>query len=196
MGKQNNVKIIGTIMNPLKLSHTTCGTNIYSTVLEVKRNSGNIDKIPIELKESEWFNKNLKVGTKVMVEGEIRSYTFYGHLKIIIWAYKITELEEFEQDINMIEIVGYICIKPLFRITPLGKKICEVRIAVNRGVDKNSYIPCVLWGLNAEYASYLNVGAKINIEGRIQSRDYNKTIDGCVVQKTAFEVSCDSIELV
>ena len=48
-------------------------------------------------------------------------------------------------------------------------------IAVNR--NKSSYyFPCILWGDTAEIAKKLEVGEKVKLIGRIQSRKYIKKI--------------------
>lgn len=52
-------------------------------------------------------------------------------------------------------------------------------------------------GRNAAYAETLQVGDKVAIEGRIQSREYRKfTDEGYLITKTAYEVSITGIELI
>lgn len=63
-------------------------------------------------------------------------------------------------------------------------------LAVNRAYGKSDYIPCICWGRNARYAGNLTVGSRIQLRGRIQSREYQKRIgEGKVVDKIAYEVS-------
>lgn len=63
-------------------------------------------------------------------------------------------------------------------------------IAVNRTYGKSDYIPSIAWGRNASYISELNVGTKISITGRIQSRAYHKKVDEeTTIDKIAYEVS-------
>ena len=69
-------------------------------------------------------------------------------------------------------------------------------IAVNRMYNKSDYIPTIAWGRNAVYGGSLEVGDKVALEGRIQSREYRKfTDEGEAVTKTAYEVSASSLEL-
>ncbi len=69
-------------------------------------------------------------------------------------------------------------------------------IAVNRAYNKSDYIPCIAWGRNARYAQTFNVGEKVQILGRIQSREYNKAHeDGSVEKKIAYEVSVGQISI-
>ena len=97
---------------------------------------------------------------------------------------------EEENDINHIEINAFICKEPKFRTTPLGRDIADVLFAVNRQYGKSDYIPTIFWGRNAEYISHQEVGTRVNVIGRIQSRNYTKSLDnGEVINRTAYEVS-------
>ncbi|MBR6693124.1 MAG: single-stranded DNA-binding protein, partial [Clostridia bacterium] len=59
---------------------------------------------------------------------------------------------------------------------------------------KSDYIPCIAWGRNARFCRSFEVGEKVAIEGRIQSREYVKKIDESLQeQKTAFEISISKI---
>ena len=63
-------------------------------------------------------------------------------------------------------------------------------VAVNRSYKKSDYIPCILWGRNAKFCETLNVGSRVKLTGRIQSRKYEKKLeDGTVLSKVAYEVS-------
>ena len=92
-------------------------------------------------------------------------------------------------DNNIIELDGYICKPVIYRVTPLNREICDVLLAVNRGNNKSDYIPCIAWGSNAQFVSSLEVPERLRIVGRIQSREYNKSIGLEVVTKRAYEVS-------
>jgi Single-stranded DNA-binding protein len=68
-------------------------------------------------------------------------------------------------------------------------------IAVNRSYGKSDYIPCICWGRNARFASGFEVGAHVQILGRIQSREYVKKLDMQeTVKRIAYEVSVSKIE--
>ena len=64
-------------------------------------------------------------------------------------------------------------------------------IAVNRNYGKSDYIPCILWGRNASFTSTLGVGTHVEVEGRIQSREYRNSAGE---NRVAYEVSCSSIK--
>ena len=68
-------------------------------------------------------------------------------------------------------------------------------LAVNRMYNKSDYIPCIAWGRNAIYSSTLEIGDKIALQGRLQSRQYKKKReDGEVEVRTAYEVSILQLE--
>ena len=69
-------------------------------------------------------------------------------------------------------------------------------MAVNRSYNKSDYLPCIAWGRNARYVKNFNVGDKVSVTGRIQSRDYQKRINDELITKTAYEVSLNRIELI
>ena len=82
-----------------------------------------------------------------------------------------------------------------FRITPFGREICDLLIAVNRAYKKSDYIPCICWGRNARYCENLEVGDHVKIWGRIQSRQYQKKHVNDENQiKTAYEISITKLE--
>ena len=96
---------------------------------------------------------------------------------------------------NDISLEGFLCKAPIKRTSPLGREICDLMLAVNRQYNKSDYIPAIAWGRNAIYAATLNVGEKIFVEGRLQSREYRKyTDDGTVEIRTAYEVSIGRLE--
>lgn len=191
--EENKVKLIGTISEPFELSHETYDMEVYSTILDVKRDSGVVDKVPIQVIATKHLANLFKVGTQIFIEGEVRTYNKENHLKIIIFANRITEVFG-EKDINEIEMIGYLCKPPIYRVTPFGRKICDLLVAVPRFYTdrrKSAYVPCIVWGRNAEFAQNLQVGDKVELQGRMQSREYLKRInEEEVVTKTAREVSC------
>ena len=97
----------------------------------------------------------------------------------------------------MIFLYGYICKEPVYRTTPLGREIADVLLAVNRAYGKSDYIPCICWGRNARYAGNLSVGSRIQLWGRIQSREYQKRVgENNVVSRVAYEISVNKMEYI
>lgn len=71
-------------------------------------------------------------------------------------------------------------------------------LAVNRAYGKSDSHPVHHVGAAAAcFAAKLNVGDKIMLTGRLQSRAYQKQMpDGNVIEKTAYEVSVGHLELI
>ena len=70
-------------------------------------------------------------------------------------------------------------------------------LAVNRAYNKSDYIPAIAWGRNARFCQNIEVGTKVKITGRVQSRNYEKKFeDGTTQTRTAYEVSISSLEIV
>ena len=91
-------------------------------------------------------------------------------------------------------LLGTVCRPPVYRRTPLGREICDVMLAVNRAYRRSDYLPCILWGQNAQAAQAYPVGMTLLLTGRMQSRDYLKRLPDRTEQRTAFEISAISAE--
>ena len=95
---------------------------------------------------------------------------------------------------NSIEITGFICKPPVYRTTPFKREICDVLIAVNRAYNKSDYIPCIMWGRNARFVQNMQVGDKLTVTGRVQSRTYVKNLSPDEAEeRVAYEVSVSKI---
>ena len=95
---------------------------------------------------------------------------------------------------NSIVLSGYICKPPVYRTTPFNREIADLLVAVNRAYNKSDYIPCIAWGRNARFVKNLQVGDRIALSGRIQSRDYQKKLSEYEVKSmSAYEVSVSKL---
>ena len=209
--ENNHLVLVGKVTSEKRFSHEIYGESFYIFDLEVSRLSGNSDIIPITISERLIIEKELEVGDKVAIEGQFRSYNSYENEKnrliLTVFAKDVTELEEDEQEENEISkkdtitnevvLIGYICKKPIYRQTPFGREIADLLLAVNRAYNKSDYIPCIAWGRNARFCQNLEVGTRVKIVGRVQSRNYEKKLeDGTVETRVAYEVSIGSLEVI
>ncbi len=199
---QNNncVSLVGTVGGEFKFSHEVYCEKFYNFSLETPRLSGNCDVIVVTVSEQLLHSKCIKVGDKVCITGQFRSYNNNSpcgnKLILTVFAKEIAHAsaEKICGCINEISLTGYVCKPPIFRITPFGREITDLLIAVNRTYNKSDYIPCIAWGRNAKSASLLGVGDKVVIQGRVQSREYQKKLcDSSCITKTAYEVSISKI---
>ncbi len=196
----NQIRISGVIEEEFAYSHQTQWMRYYKTRVRVKRLSGTEDYVPIIVSEMLIANiseASLK-GRYVEAEGQFRSFNKLGedgrkHLELFLFAtaFTIQESEE-ESDANLIYLDGYICMPPIFRVTPLGRKITDLMVIVYRKYDKYDNIPCIAWGEIAQYASELKIADRIKLYGRVQSRRYFKKSSPDSDEgeyKTAYEIS-------
>ena len=145
-------------------------------------------------------------GMKIEVSGQFRSYNRHEGLKNkLILSIFVRELQFVEDDdmpqeqskSNQIYLDGYVGKPPIYRKTPLGREIADILIAVNRPYGKSDYIPCIAWGRNARFASTIEVGGHLQVQGRVQSREYTKKINEEETEKrVAYEVSVSKIDFV
>ena len=198
--ENNIITLAGTIVSEKQFSHEVYGEGFYTFDLEVPRLSENSDIIPVTVSER-ILGDNFKVGQKVVIDGQFRSYNNYENEKnklvLTVFVKDIRELEDGEEIQNPNEIIldGFICKKPIYRTTPFGREIADILLAVNRAYTKSDYIPCIAWGRNARFCQNMVVGEKIKIWGRIQSRLYEKKFeDGTSETRRAYEVSVSKME--
>ena len=199
----NHLVLVGKIVSDKSYSHEIYGEKFYVFNLEVVRLSSTVDIIPITISERLLAGMDLKIGKKVSVEGQFRSYNNYENERIrlilTVFAKEIEELEDVEvkdEVTNEVTLVGYVCKKPVYRQTPFGREIADVLLAVNRAYNKSDYIPCIAWGRNARFCQNMEVGTEVKITGRVQSRIYEKKHeDGTVETRVAYEVSVASMEI-
>lgn len=200
--ENNRVTVSGEIVSDFDFSHEVYGEKFYTTKLAVERKSGTKDIVPI-MASDRLIKIEDMTGKKVKVSGQFRSYNKHegdkNRLVLSVFARNFEVLEDlpFTNDVNEIFLDGYICKKPNYRETPLGREICDILLAVNRPYGKSDYILHIAWGRNAAFAGGLEVGARLQIEGRIQSREYRKKISDTEVEtRTAYEVSASSLTVV
>lgn len=194
--------ICGEVIEEISKSHTTYGETFYTFLLGIYRNSGYEDEIIIIASEKLLCGLDIRKGSYVKIQGQIRTYNENSDgrnkLHINVFAREIGLVAE-ENYIcqNDIYLEGYLCKSPNERTSPLGRKICDLMLAVNRMYNKSDYVPCIAWGRNAAFAGKLSVGTKVSLKGRLQSREYKKKIDDDTYEtKIAYEVSVMQLETI
>lgn len=192
MSVTNDFCGIGVAISAPQFCHKTKYGDCFQFFVKTKRHSGIFDIfrciIPHEL------TGEVEVGKEIEIYGEVRTRNEWEgskrHLKVYVWAKEIYTPAPEALDTNRVMLDGTICKKPILRDTPLGRRICEVLLAVNRPYGEADYIPCILWGKSAEIVSEKDVGTRLVIRGRLQSREYEK--NGQIM--TAYEVSAEQFE--
>lgn len=187
----NQITVRGQLMGLPELSHENHGKRFYRFSLDIPRLSGNADILPVVAEERILDTMDLSGGNMLTVIGQVRSHntrTASGrHLLIFIFATSITV--ENGEPCNNVILEGPLCKEPIYRRTPLGREICDAMLAVPRTFRRADYLPCIFWGRTAEEISACHTGDRIRIEGRLQSRVYTKRTEDGAVERTAYEVS-------
>ena len=169
----------------------------------VKRLSNSDDRIPLMISERLIDVRQDYTGEYIMVTGQFRSYNQHEEKKNrLVLSVFVREVAFVDEELdgaktNTILLDGYICKRPIYRKTPLGREIADLLLAVNRPYGKSDYIPCICWGRNARFASGFEVGEHVQVLGRIQSREYIKKLTEVETEKRiAYEVSVSKLECI
>lgn len=195
----NVVTLTGYLSESPVFSHEMYGEGFYESKITVPRLSDQTDVIPITISERLLDCEQVREGETITITGQLRSYNkmIDGRSRLLLTVF-VRDLADSEPDKNpnVLDLVGYICKPPVYRTTPFRREICDILLAVNRAYNKSDYLPCIAWGRNARFVKDLPIGTKIHINGRVQSRAYQKVdADGMAVEKTAYEVSINRISI-
>ena len=194
----NYVFLQGQIGSPIEYSHDLYDERFYEFTLKVPRLSEQLDELPITVSQS--LVEGLREGDKIALTGQFRSFNRPdGERSRLILSVFAREILPVKDDVNpnTAQLTGYICKPPVYRTTPFNREICDLLLAVNRAYSKSDYIPCIAWGKNARLIKDADVGQKLEVTGRIQSRGYTKRLpDGSSQLRTAYEFSIGNVEFV
>ena len=194
----NYAALCGTVSAAPELSHRSRGEAFYRFPLCVERLSGTEDCLNVLVRERLLAETPLQAGERVTVEGEIRSFNnrsgIGARLVLTVFARAVSP-ESAARDSNLVRLTGTLCKPPVLRVTPRGRQICDLMVAVNRRCARSDYLPCIAWGEQAERAGAWDVGDVVSLEGRFQSRGYVKQTDAGPETRTAYEISVSEIAL-
>lgn len=179
---------IGTAITNPQFSHE--GFDFF--FMFAKRHSGVLDMfrcvIPHEL------TAEVEEGKQIEVYGEVRTRNYYENDKkrtmVYVLVKEVYTARPESIATNSVSLDGFVVKPPIVRDTPMGKRICDVILAVNHPSGKSSYIPCIIWGNSADIVGKKQIGDRLIVRGRLQSREYMK--DGDL--KIAYEVSVSEFE--
>ena len=194
---ENTITLRGDLAGMPVLSHENHGKKFFRFYLEVERLSGAIDTLPV-IAELELLEQlDLSAGSRIRVEGQVRSHNVTDetgrHLLIFVFASELVCEEG--PAANTLRLSGKICREPTHRRTPLGREICDAMLAVPRAFRRADYLPCIFWGRIAQTVARCHTRDELLLEGRLQSRIYNKYVDDRVIERTAYEISALTAEV-
>lgn len=192
---ENHAVLRGTAAAEPVFSHTNHGVDFFVFPLSVPRLSGTEDRLNVVVPQPLLEEHPPTPGRRLEVTGEVRTFNNRtgpgSRLVITLLARALTDTEE--PPCNQLTLSGVLCKPPVLRRTPLGREICDLMLAVNRRYGRADYLPCITWGALAQRCGGLSVGDCVELEGRLQSRLYQKVVGGVTQERTAFEVSVTTL---
>lgn len=193
----NEVTLAGEIIGEPVFSRRIFDTDFYSFLIGSKRLSGVEDIIPCEVPTS--LLSEILEHNKIVVHGKIVSKMCDKKMQTYVVVNVVKEYSG--DDRNEVYLKGFTSKAVKFRITPHGREIADVFIAVNEESDgkitDSNYIPCICWNETARAAMNLLTGTPIEITGRLQSRTFKKKLDGEMKElRVIYEVSANCVEII
>ena len=193
----NQITLRGSLRELPVFSHENHGRRFFRFLLEVPRLSGAVDTLPVVAQEQIINTIDLSGGEMLTVTGQIRSHNSRepGIRRLLIFVFATDIVAEDGEPINEVTLEGPLCKEPIYRRTPLGREICDVMLAVPRAFRRADYLPCILWGRTAQEISECHTRDHIRVCGRLQSRVYTKLTEDGAFQRTAYEISALTAEI-
>lgn len=211
----NTVGIVGTVA-ALQPYHNIYGRgNVYALWLDTERDSGVKDRIIVLFQEDKIEGDSfqalpgdymepggmaalIKEGSRIEVTGAIQTYKDMntGRVQLFVWGLYLAAVPEGSNQLNTVYMHGEIAKEPIYRETPKGKRITDMAVRIPSAFTEGfySYIPCIAWKGLAARAAELKEGDVVYLEGRLQSREYNKTTPEGDKTLTTWEVSVYKLE--
>ncbi len=193
----NQITVRGSLIALPRYSHDNHGKRFFRFSLEVPRLSGAVDILPVVAEERILNGMDLTGGCMLTVLGQVRSHNLReeGIRRLLVFIFATDICAEDGEPINDVTIEGPLCREPVYRRTPLGREICDAMLAVPRAFKRADYLPCILWGKTAQEVARCHLTDRVRICGRLQSRVYTKLTDTGPIERTAYEISALSAEI-
>ena len=197
ISENNMLQLVGTLAGRPAFSHGSRGLAFWGFPLSVRRLSGTEDLINVIARQELLEALELAEGRKLCLSGELRSFNNrHGEgARLVITAFARQLSLCGGEDENRLLLRGTLCKPPKLRQTPLGRDICDLMLAVTRPYGRSDYLPCICWGGLARQAARWEVGERLRLEGRVQSRRYIKLTEEGPAERTAYEVSVLTAEI-
>lgn len=194
---ENTVILRGELLGLPAFSHENHRKQFYRFTLAVARLSGAVDLLPVIAESRILETMDLSGGQMLRVEGQIRSHNKRenGIRRLLIFVFATSVTAEDGEPVNDVTLCGPLCRTPTYRRTPLGREICDVMLAVPRAFHRADYLPCILWGRTAAQVALCRTGESIRLQGRMQSRTYTKLTEDGAEERTAYEISALSAQI-
>jgi single-strand DNA-binding protein len=194
---KNEVILCGFACLAPQPTHKTGGVEYFGFPLRVPRLSGREDVLNVTAPSYVLPDGGIEPLSKIYIRGVMRSRNVYENnryrLIISVCGREIRPESADSEPANSVKLAGSICKPPIYRETPLGRRVCDIMLAVKRSYGKADFLPLIVWGCNADMSKDFCVGDRIECEGRFQSREYLKRTETTEEIRTAYEISVSKI---
>ena len=122
----NDITLAGIVDGCIEYSHELYNEKFYKFYFSVARKSGTVDTLKCIV--SQLIVGKLKENEQFEIVGEVRTRNYdddNGKRCTEVYVFVNDILEYPGEDMNHVDIDGYICKSPIYRETPLGRKICD-----------------------------------------------------------------------
>ena len=194
---RNQLLLRGTAVGEPTFSHENHGQKFFQFPFSIRRLSGQSDTLQVIATDSQFAHLLPLTGQRLSLEGQLRSFNNKSGIgnRLILSVFPRIILPTADEDYNHITLTGVLCKPPVLRRTPLGRCICDMMLAVNRRYGRADYLPCIAWGQIAVLTGNLDTGARLSLDGRVQSRTYTKLTEKGPEERVAYEISALSAEI-
>ena len=107
--ENNHLVLVGKVVSEKNYSHEIYGEKFYVFNLSVPRLSGSSDIIPVTISERLLIGDEIKLESKVIIDGQFRSYNSYDQEKnkliLTVFAKDVQFLENQEEEIEYIKSI-------------------------------------------------------------------------------------------
>lgn len=204
----NEIVLRGTILTDLEEVSGKLSDKFLQFKLQSRRLSKTTDNIVVYIPISAGGLNLLNVGTRIDLVGVIRTRTHPNtdnfsqakqttskrKLEVFVECKKFTLVNDQQDDYNNVKLLGKLYKNPIHRQTCKGRFITELALEVKIDKFKHASVPCVCWGHNSKLTANLPIDTVLEVEGRLQSREYLKRFqDGSEEIRIAYEVSISKI---
>ena len=173
----NEVRLCGTLLEDARYSHEAYGEPVYRTRIGVRRTSGTEDVLVLQMGMHTVGHRVdlLRAGERLTVSGRVRTYDapLGAQTRTETVVHVLAIGRDGGTDDNRARLSGMLTRAPVFRVTPFGREVCDMMLRVSmRGRWAN--VPVIAFGRTARWAGMLECGERVRLEGRLQSREYQR----------------------
>lgn len=167
----NDIIVSGYLEGPFKFDHMVGEKRMFSSVLNVERNSGVIDRIVLRITEADVlkYPESLLI-QKICIHGNINTLEKKPKIAMNVRVKDIWLAEDDFADKNAVTVSGVISKVYKVRSTTIGRPVRDFELISTNYYGKKIHIPIVVWDDYAININESDIGKEAVVTGRFQSR--------------------------